>query len=92
MKDFGPVEIPYLSDMEGRFRSFVLNNRAMGYGRMMQMISEIWREQHGDGAHLANETYAGLAKKQKRCKAEGHDWSEGSEYLWCDRCGASEPK
>ena len=78
--------------IESDFHRYVQTHREIGYGRMMQMISEIWHAEHGDAAHLANETYSGLAKKKRRCKREGHDWSAGTEYFWCDRCGANKRK
>lgn len=81
-----------ISALEIQFRRFVEQNPGIGFGRMMQIVSEVWHEKHGDSAHLANETYAGLKKKKQKCKRAGHDWSEGSEVLWCDRCGANKKK
>lgn len=39
------------------FAEFVKANRAMGYGRMMQIISGIWFKQDKMGAILPNHTY-----------------------------------
>lgn len=84
------TEIPLNMD-EALFFQSVLAWKKLGYGRMMQMISQQWRREVGDGAAVATDTYHGVEAKKKRCKKEGHDWSPGTEFMWCDRCGASKP-
>ena len=73
---------------EKDFLAQVARHRGIGYGRMMQMISELWRDLEGDGALYANDTYSSLFQKQERCAREGHDPTPGRTYNWCDRCGA----
>ena len=85
------TEIPLNMD-EALFFQSVLSWRGLGYGRMMQMISQQWRREVGDGAHVATDTYNGVAAKKKRCRKEGHDWRPGGCCDWCDRCNASRTK
>lgn len=93
MGDVGKIRVPYLDSLDERFRAFVMCNFEMGYGRMMQIVSEVWREQHGDAALTVGDTYASVKKKIARCKREGHDWGDsGTEYDWCDRCAAARPR
>lgn len=87
-----PMSYPPLNHQEAQFIHFVEAHSDLGYGRMMQLISGLWRDKDPIGAQLVNETYGGLALKKKRCKREGHDWSNGRTRQWCDRCGASRPK
>ena len=75
-----------LSDED--FAAFVEKNREFGYGRMMQVISELWREKDPRGALSVGETYGILEIKRARCAAVGHDVRHGNSYDWCDRCGA----
>ncbi len=70
------------------FIAFVKRNRAFGYGRMMHLISELWRSEDPRGALSVGDTYGSLEKKRLRCTSEGHDRSRGNSYDWCDRCGA----
>lgn len=92
LKFFG-IYAPMTTDEE-LFMSTVTERRQVGYGRMMQMISGLWRAEVGDAALLANDTYHGYAAKLARCKREGHDWNDnaGGSYDWCDRCGTSTPR
>lgn len=83
-----PIPHRPLNLAEQQFMVVVRENKDLGYGRMMQMISGRWRDEVGDGAFVFNETYAGLDRKIKRCKQEGHDSFPGHDYDWCDRCGA----
>jgi hypothetical protein len=85
------TEIPLNMD-EAMFFQSVLAWRRLGYGRMMQMISQQWRLEVGDGAKIANDTYNGIKNKRKRCRKEGHDWRPGGSCDWCDRCDKSRPK
>jgi hypothetical protein len=78
---------PPETQAEKDFMAQVASHRRIGYGRMIQMISELWRDLHGDGALYANDTYSSLQKKRERCAREGHDPSPGTCYDWCDRCG-----
>jgi hypothetical protein len=81
-------DIPLNMD-EAMFFQSVLAWKGIGYGRMMQMISQQWRREVGDGAHCVTDTYNGVEAKKKRCEREGHDWRPGGSYDWCDRCGDS---
>lgn len=85
------TEIPKNMD-EAMFFQSVLAWRGLGYGRMMQMISQQWRREVGDGAHCVTDTYNGVAAKRKRCRTGGHDWRPGGAYDWCDRCNKGRPK
>lgn len=69
------------------FRAFVEKNREFGYGRMMQLISELWRERDPAGALSVGDAYAILELKRERCAALGHDVHSGAHSDWCDRCG-----
>lgn len=69
------------------FRAFVEQNRAFGYGRMMQLISDLWRSQDPAGALSVGDTYSICALKRERCAAKGHIRHSGGSYDWCDRCG-----
>ncbi len=66
--------------------------RYIGYGRMMQIISDEYRRLHGDSALMVSETYGSMKAKRVRCQAEGHDFHDGNEFRWCDRCDYSEPQ
>lgn len=70
---------------ERLFAEIIHDYKHIGYGWMMQKISEIWLKEHGDGAFCITDTYSGVAAKEKRCATEGHDWQAG-ENPWCDRC------
>jgi len=70
------------------FREFVLRHRAYGFGRMMDAISELWRQSDSKGALSVGDTYAILETKKRRCASDGHDRRKGNSYDWCDRCGA----
>ncbi len=90
METMTPTYPPFTPDEVG-FAELVKVSRRIGYGRMMQLISGIWKDQEGDGAHCVNETFAGLALKQKRCEIEGHDIGPDTAG-WCDRCGVKVQK
>jgi hypothetical protein len=81
-----------MSDRQGPddedFAAFVKRNRTFGYGRMMHLISELWRSQDPVGALSVGDTYGMLERKRSRCAAEGHDIRHGNSYDWCDRCDA----
>lgn len=70
------------------FIAFVKRNRAFGYGRMMHLISELWRSDDPVGALSVGDAYVMLERKRSRCALEGHDIRHGNSYDWCDRCGA----
>ncbi|HSX23219.1 MAG TPA: hypothetical protein VLE97_10650 [Gaiellaceae bacterium] len=70
------------------FAAFVDRHREFGYGRMMHVISELWRATDPRGALSVGDTYGILEVKRARCAAEGHDVRHGNSYDWCDRCGA----
>lgn len=69
------------------FAVFVKQHRSFGYGRMMHLISELWRSDDPVGALSVGDTYGMLERKRERCAAEGHDVRHGNSYDWCDRCG-----
>ena len=73
---------------EAEFLGFVEANREMGYGRMLQMISAIWYRSDPDGALTVGPCYGTMVRHRERCKKEGHDVSHGTNWDWCDRCGA----
>jgi hypothetical protein len=73
---------------ERAFFETVEKLRGIGYGRMMQMISEVWRRSSPDDALSVGDTYFMLEKKRERCKKEGHDIRHGQNWDWCDRCVA----
>lgn len=75
-----------------QFLDIVTQHRKLGYGRMMHLISELWQQSDPKGALTVGDTYSGQDKKRKRCRLEGHDWSPGGDYDWCDRCEAKRPK
>lgn len=77
---------------DGQFLAIVRLYHDIGYGRMMQIVSEEWHRIHGDSALTVGDAYAVVKRKQLRCKQEGHDWHEGGEYFWCDRCGINRSK
>lgn len=81
-----------LNANEAEFLSAVKFHRAMGYGRMLRMISHLWRDEAGDIALCVTDTFHGVAAKEKRCKEEGHDWRPGGDFDWCDRCNVNRPK
>jgi hypothetical protein len=70
------------------FTVLVKCHRAFGYGRMMQLISDLWRSEDPAGALSVGDTYYILEQKRQRCASEGHDRRSGNSYDWCDRCGA----
>jgi hypothetical protein len=72
---------------DDEFRTFVEKNRAFGYGRMMQLISELWREHDPAGALSVGDTYASCEQKRERCATLGHVVHSGAHYDWCDRGG-----
>lgn len=73
---------------EQEFIETVKRVRGIGYGRMMQIISNLWRDQDSIGALTVGETYGIEDLKRKRCRTEGHDTRKGGNWDWCDRCGA----
>jgi hypothetical protein len=75
-----------MSDEE--FILFVKRCRSFGYGRMMQLISNLWRLEDPKGALSVGDAYVTLERKLARCASEGHDRRSGNSYDWCDRCGA----
>lgn len=83
---------PALNGYEKNFIDYVVQNRDIGYGRMMQMISGLWYDLAGDGAHCVSDTFGGVRRKKSRCRRLGHDWEPGSSLLWCCRCGANKSK
>ena len=80
-----PSEVRSPDEDEKLFVQLIHDYKRIGYGWMMQRISEIWRKEYGDGAFFMTDTYSGFEAKQKRCATEGHDWQAG-ENPWCDRC------
>ncbi len=82
----------WMDPQDKSFLTFIRDKRWMGYGRMMQIISEEWYRVYGGSAHTCGPCYSTMEQRRERCAAEGHDWSEGNEYKWCDRCGHGESK
>lgn len=72
---------------EADFIGFVEANREIGYGWMLQMISELWHRSDPVGALTVGPCYGTLDRHRERCKKEGHDVSHGHDWNWCDRCG-----
>lgn len=75
------------SDDDDAFMAFVKQHRSFGFGRMMHLISELWRSEDPRGALSVGDAYGVVEKKRERCALEGHDRSSGNSYDWCDRCG-----
>ena len=74
---------------EEAFRSFILQKwvRNIGFGRMMQIISEEYQKIDPMGALTVGDCVGTMRRKRERCKREGHDWRRGKGHTWCDRCG-----
>lgn len=72
---------------DDEFKAFVERHRAFGYGRMMQLISDLWRAKDPAGALSVGDTYSICESKRTRCKTKGHLRHSGGSYDWCDRCG-----
>ena len=82
----------WMNATDKRFARLVEEMQQMGYGRMMQIISEIWFRIDPMGALTVGPCYGTMEKIRERCRKEGHDISHGGSYDWCDRCGAQLPK
>lgn len=73
---------------EDLFRAAVEANKAIGYGRMMEIISRMWQKEDPKGAFAVGDCYGIYEIKKERCRKEGHDTRHGTNWDWCDRCGA----
>lgn len=72
---------------DAAFVAYVQRFRTFGYGRMMHLISELWKRSDPDGALSVGPCYGTLVQHRERCAQEGHDVSHGTSWDWCDRCG-----
>ncbi len=86
------IPLAWADQRDRKFLDIVIQNRELGYGRMMLLISELWCQSDPKGALIVGDTYFIHDLKRKRCKQEGHDWRPGGSYDWCDRCGTAREK
>lgn len=80
------MTLPMMS-RDKEFLEIVKRLRPMGFGRMMQIISDLWYQDDPKGAFTVGECYGVEELKRERCKKEGHDMRKGTNWNWCDRCG-----
>lgn len=53
------------NDEERDFLAFIRAHKAIGYGRMMQIISHQWWREGGPVAHAANTSFAALPERER---------------------------
>jgi len=71
-----------ISEEDKEFLSYVKAHKHIGYGRMMQIISHEWYQEHGEGAFVSNTCFAFLSDAEQRAFLEvlAREEQQGMRY------------
>ena len=71
-----------ITDEDKAFLAYIKRNKHIGYGRMMQIISNEWACCDAVGAHVAVTCLAELSKRDRESRMALRDWevTQGMEY------------